>query len=86
MISVEPNFATQVRVLIKYSLRPLINSFNKETKQMVQYVTLLQSTLTHIDGVDDELGLNSLTFTVGTKMSKTQPTYSFSLLSYLIIK
>jgi hypothetical protein len=68
---------------------PLINSFNKETKnskQIAPYVSLLQSALTHIKGVDDELGLDSLAFAGGTKMSKSQHSDAFELLSYLIIK
>ena len=71
------------------ALMPLINSFNKETKnskQMASYVSLLQSALTHIKGVDDELGLDSLAFAGGTKMSKSKHTDAFELLSYLIIK
>ena len=71
------------------ALMPLINSFNKETKnskQMAPYVSLLQSALIHIKGVDDELGLDSLAFAGGTKMSKSQHIDAFELLSYLIIK
>lgn len=67
----------------------LISTFNKETKaskQMGTYVSILQSALTHIKGVDDELGLDSLAFAGGTKMSKTQHTDAFELVSYLIVK
>lgn len=71
------------------ALQPLINSFNKETKnskQMSTYVALLQASLTHIKGVDDELGIDTLALPGGTKMSKSQHTDAFELLSYLIIK
>jgi hypothetical protein len=70
-------------------LTPLISTFNKETKankQMGSYVSVLQSAFTHIKGVDDELGLDSLAFAGGTKMSKTQHTDAFELVSYLIVK
>lgn len=70
-------------------LIPLINSFNKETKnskQMGTYVSILQTALTHIKGVDDELGLDTLAFAGGTKISKSQHNDSFELVSYLIVK
>lgn len=70
-------------------LTPLINSFNKETqngKQLATYVSLLQKAITHIKGVDDEFGLDTLAFAGGTKMSKAQHTEAFELVSYLIIK
>lgn len=70
-------------------LTPLISTFNKETKankQMGTYVATLQAALTHIKGVDDELGLDTLAFAGGTKMSKTQHTDAFELVSYLIVK
>jgi len=69
-------------------LTTLVSTFNKETKaskQMGSYVSVLQSALTHIKGVDDELGLDSLAFAGGTKMSKAQHTDAFELVSYLII-
>jgi hypothetical protein len=70
-------------------LGSLINSFNKETKagkQMGTYTSLLQTALNHIKGVDDELGLDTLAFAGGTKMSKAQHSDAFELVSYLIIK
>lgn len=70
-------------------LTPLINTFNKETKagkQMGTYTALLKTALTHIKGVDDELGLDTLAFAGGTKMSKAQHSDAFELVSYLIIK
>ncbi len=70
-------------------LASLISSFNKETKagkQMGTYTSLLQTALTHIKGVDDELGLDTLAFAGGTKMSKAQHSDAFELVSYLIIK
>lgn len=70
-------------------LTNLISTFNMETKaskQMGTYVSILQSSLTHLKGVDDELGLDSLAFAGGTKMSKTQHTDAFELVSYLIVK
>jgi SNF2 family DNA or RNA helicase len=70
-------------------LTTLISTFNKETKankQMGSYVSVLQSAFTHIKGVDDELGLDSLAFAGGTKMSKAQHTDAFELVSYLIVK
>jgi hypothetical protein len=56
-------------------LASLISSFNRETKaakQMGTYTSLLQTALNHIKGVDDELGLDTLAFAGGTKMSTTQ--------------
>jgi hypothetical protein len=70
-------------------LTSLISSFSKETKagkQMGTYTSLLQTALTHIKGVDDELGLDTLAFAGGTKMSKAQHSDAFELVSYLIIK
>lgn len=70
-------------------LASLISSFNKETKagkQMGIYTLLLQTALIHIKGVDDELGIDTLAFAGGTKMSKAQHSDAFELVSYLIIK
>lgn len=71
------------------ALHSLINSFNKETKaskQMGTYIASLQAALSHIKGVDDELGLDTLAFAGGTKMSITQQTDAFELVSFLIVK
>ncbi|MDP3927587.1 MAG: helicase-related protein [Bacteroidota bacterium] len=70
-------------------LAALIVSFNKETKagkQMGTYTSLLQTALTHIKGVEDELGIDTLAFAGGTKMSKAQHSDAFELVSYLIVK
>lgn len=70
-------------------LKPLIDSFEKETKSgnnMEKYTSLLQKTMTHIKGVDDEMGLDTLAFAGGTKMNNTQKKESFELISYLIVK
>lgn len=71
------------------TLTTLINSFNKETKatkNMGVYVSLFHTALTHIKGVEEDLGLDSLAISGGTKMSKAQHSEAFELVSYLIIK
>lgn len=67
----------------------LIKSFSKETrnaKNMSKYSGLLAISLSHIVGVDEELGLNTLAVAGGTKMSNTQKKASFEVVSFLIIK
>lgn len=70
-------------------LLPLIESFDKETKNgknMDKYANLLQSAITHVKGVDDEIGLDTLAFAGGTKMSNTKTQEAFEIISYLIVK
>jgi SNF2 family DNA or RNA helicase len=70
-------------------LKPLFESFSKETrnnKSMSKYSTLLSSALSHIKGVDEELGLDTLAVAGGTKMSNTLKKESFEVVSFLIIK
>lgn len=69
-------------------LGTLINSFNTETKntqKMDAYEVLLRNAVAHFKGVDEEVGLDSLAYPGGTKMSKVHQADSFELVSYLII-
>lgn len=68
---------------------PLIKSLRKETrnnKNMSKYSALLNSALSHIKGVDDELGLDTLAVAGGTKINSTHRRVSFEVVSFLIIK
>lgn len=70
-------------------LHPLIDSFRKETKEgknMSAYTALLDIALTHIKGVEDETGLDTLAIPGGTRVSKSQVAFAFEIISYLIIK
>lgn len=73
----------------KEVLKPLIDSFAKETrnaKSMGKYAALLNTALKHIKGVDEELGLDTLAVAGGTKMSNTNKKESFEVVSFLIVK
>lgn len=70
-------------------LPALVGEFNKETrngKNMDVYASLLQTAITSIKGIDDELGLDSLATPGGTKLSKTAGKSQYELISFLIIK
>jgi superfamily II DNA or RNA helicase len=70
-------------------LPELMNSFQKETskgKNMEVYTTLLKIAMKHLNGVDDEVGLDSLAMPGGTRMSKKLSGFPFEIISYLIIK
>jgi hypothetical protein len=67
----------------------LIASFDKETKagkNMDAYAQLLQTAITHLKGVDDESGLDSLAMPGGTKLNKSFASNNYELISYLVIK
>lgn len=70
-------------------LPELINSFQKETnkgKNMEVYTALLRIAMTHLNGVDDEVGLDSLAMPGGTKISKKLSNSPFEIISYLIVR
>lgn len=70
-------------------LPDLIAGFDKETKassKMDLYAQLLQATITHLKGVDDELGLDTLAMPGGTKLSKSSVSNAYELISFLVIK
>jgi hypothetical protein len=67
----------------------LMSGFQKETKagsKMHLYAQLLQTTITHLKGVDDELGLDTLAMPGGTKLSKSSVISTYELISFLVIK
>jgi hypothetical protein len=71
------------------TLSDLIAGFDKETKagnKMDLYAHLLQITITHLKGVDDELGLDTLAMPGGTKLSKSSMSNAYELISFLVIK
>jgi SNF2 family DNA or RNA helicase len=74
----------------KYELLPeLISDFQKKTnkgKNMEFYTALLKIAMTHLNGVDEELGLDSLAMPGGTKMSKKLSNSPFEIISYLMVK
>jgi hypothetical protein len=74
----------------KNELLPSLKAgFNKETKmgsKMDMYAQLLQTVITHLKGVDDELGLDTLAMPGGTKLSKSSVTNAYELISFLVIK
>lgn len=70
-------------------LPELISSLQKETskgKNMEVYTDLLKIAIAHLNGVDDEFGLDSLALPGGTKMSKKLNNSRFEIISYLIVK
>lgn len=70
-------------------LTELIAGFEKETKagsKMDLYAQLVQTTITHLKGVDDELGLDTLAIPGGTKLSKTAISNAYELISFLVVK
>ncbi len=73
----------------KEPINELLTSFNKEVKDgksMEKYASLLKNAISSVKGVEDEMGLESLAFPGGTKMSQTSSDESFELISYLIVK
>jgi len=63
--------------------------FEKETKgvkNMEPYSQLLQAVITHLKGVDDELGLDTLAMPGGTKLAKKDLKGNYELISFLIVK
>ena len=67
----------------------LIVAFNKETKSyknMDVYSQLLKTAITHLKGVDDELGLDTLAMPGGTRLNKTSISNDYELISFLVIK
>jgi len=70
-------------------LSSLISKMEKDArggKSMDAYVRLLQAAVGNIKGVEDELGLDSLAFPGGTKMSRKTIGDQYELISYLIIR
>nr|WP_256484302.1 helicase-related protein [Mucilaginibacter flavidus] len=70
-------------------LNDLIAAFNKETKDsrlMEAYTVLLTAAIANLNGVEDELGLDTLAIPGGTKMSKLSKENYFELISFLVIK
>lgn len=70
-------------------LPELIASFDKETKtgkNMETYAHLLQMAFTHLKGVDDELGLDTLAMPGGTKLNKASVSNTYELISFLVVK
>lgn len=69
---------------------PLIQSFSKETqkgKNMSVYANLLNIAQSHINGVEDEIGLDTLAMPGGTKVSKSPgSTNTFEIISFLVVK
>jgi len=70
-------------------LTELISSFQKETskgKNMEVYTDLLKIAMAHINGVDDEVGLDSLALPGGLKFTKRIIANRYELISFLIVK
>lgn len=70
-------------------INDLISEFNQQTKSgryMDGYVALLEKAISNISGVNDELGIDSLAHSGGTKISKKDIDMPFELISFLIIK
>lgn len=67
----------------------LVNEFEKETKavkNMDFYAGLLKKAITHLNGVEDELGLDTLAMPGGTRLSGTSQSNNYELISFLVIK
>lgn len=67
----------------------LVKSFEKETNnghKMDAYTELLQITISHLTGVDEEAGLDSLATPGGTRLGKRIIASRYELVSLLIIK
>lgn len=67
----------------------LAAAFDMETKGgkiMDIYEQLLQTTLTHFKGVDDELGLDTLAMPGGTRLNNSSKSSPYELISFLVIK
>ena len=70
-------------------LPELTSFFEKETKggkNMDIYAGMLQAAITHLKGVDDELGLDTLALPGGTKLAKKDLKGNYELISFLIVK
>jgi hypothetical protein len=70
-------------------LPELITAFDKETrggKNMEPYVSMLQTALTHLRGVDEDLGLDTLAMPGGTRINKKDLDTTFELISFLVIQ
>lgn len=62
--------------------------FDKETKSgknMEAFIPLLQAVITHLKGVDDELGLDTLALPGGTRLAKKDVKGNYELISFLIV-
>lgn len=73
----------------KEVLSELMDTFNRETRQgknMEEYKELLQIAMEHVQGVEEEVGLDSLAHAGGTMMNLFQKNQSFEIVSYLIVK
>lgn len=70
-------------------LHDLVAVFDKATKQgrnMDIYAHLLQTAMSHLKGVDEELGLDTLAMPGGTRLHKSAVNNAYELISYLIVK
>jgi SNF2 family DNA or RNA helicase len=73
----------------KELLPDLIAAFDKETKNgrlMDEYTKVLQAAITHLNGVDDETGLDTLALPGGTRIGKSNVSNQYELISFLVIK
>jgi ERCC4-related helicase len=73
----------------KELLNDLVGAFDKETKGgrlMDAYTELLAAAIANLNGVEDELGLDTLAMPGGTKMTKNSTDSNFELISFLVIK
>jgi SNF2 family DNA or RNA helicase len=71
------------------SIKPLTDSFDKETqggKNMDKYTSLLQTAMSHIKGVEDEMGIDTLAFPGGTNISRDMAKEAFEIISYLVVR
>ncbi len=70
-------------------LADLVGAFDKETKDgknMEAYASILQTAITHLKGVDDELGVDTLAMPGGTRLNKLAASNNYELISFLVIK
>lgn len=70
-------------------LPQLISSFNQQTKSgkyMDAYRILMNAALTHLHGVDAEVGINTLALPGISQLSKNDIEYDAELISFLIVK
>jgi hypothetical protein len=67
----------------------LVSEFNQQTKSgrfMDAYISLMDKAISNIRGINEELGLDSLAFPGGTRISQKDIESPFELISFLIIK
>ena len=67
----------------------LVKEFSKETKDnknMDTYTPLLRSVITHLGGIGEELGIDSLAMPGGTRLVKKDLGAAYELISFLIVK